>query len=290
MRAQLSDLVLAYDAGGSGRPLLLVHGYPLNRTTWRPQVDNLTDAARVIAPDLRGHGESNAPDEPYTVDRLADDLVELLDELGLAEPVVVAGLSMGGYVALAFYRRHQERVAGLILAATAPGPIPRPAKPIATRPWPWRAKRAWAPLPTACCLRCSLRKPTSPIPTWFSTCGTSWPQPRSTASSAISPPCATGPIPPSCWAAFSSRCWSSTAKKISLSRPAKPRRPLPACQTPAWRWSRAPATCSTWNSPRRSTRKSARFLKSFLKKTVNGPGTTDQPLPSHLPRIRCGVR
>jgi 3-oxoadipate enol-lactonase len=121
MRAQLGNIVLAYDAGGSGRPLLLVHGYPLNRTTWRPQLDNLTDAARVIAPDLRGHGESNIPDEPYSVDRLADDLVELLDELGLAEPVVVGGLSMGGYVALAFYRRHQDRVAGLILAATRAG-------------------------------------------------------------------------------------------------------------------------------------------------------------------------
>jgi 3-oxoadipate enol-lactonase len=121
MRAQLGNIVLAYDAGGSGRPLLLVHGYPLNRTTWRPQLDKLTDAARVIAPDLRGHGESNIPDEPYSVDRLADDLVELLDELGLAEPVVVGGLSMGGYVALAFYRRHQERVAGLILAATRAG-------------------------------------------------------------------------------------------------------------------------------------------------------------------------
>src|SRR5260370_31433791 len=121
MRAQLSEIVLAYDASGSGRPLLLVHGYPLNRALWRPQVENLVDAARVIAPDLRGHGESNVPDQPYTVERLADDLAELLDELGLAEPVVVGGLAMGGYVALAFYGRHQARVAGLILAATGAG-------------------------------------------------------------------------------------------------------------------------------------------------------------------------
>jgi pimeloyl-ACP methyl ester carboxylesterase len=121
MRAQLNEIVLAYDASGSGRPLLLVHGYPLNRALWRPQVENLVDAARVIAPDLRGHGESNVPDQPYTIERLADDLAELLDELGLAEPVVVGGLSMGGYVALAFYRRHQARVAGLILAATRAG-------------------------------------------------------------------------------------------------------------------------------------------------------------------------
>ena len=121
MRAQLHDIVLAYDAIGSGRPLVLIHGYPLNRKMWRPQLESLTDAARVITPDLRGHGESSAPNEPHTVDRLADDLVELLDDLGLAGPVVVGGLSMGGYVALAFYRRHQERVAGLILAATRAG-------------------------------------------------------------------------------------------------------------------------------------------------------------------------
>ncbi len=121
MRTQLHDLVLAYDANGYGRPLLLLHGYPLNREIWRPQVEHLADTAQVIAPDLRGHGESSAPAEPYTVDRLADDLVELLDHLGLAGPVVVGGLSMGGYVALAFHRRHPDRVAGLILAATRAG-------------------------------------------------------------------------------------------------------------------------------------------------------------------------
>ena len=121
MRAQLSDIVLGYDASGSGRPLLLVHGYPLNRQMWQPQVATLGDAARVIAPDLRGHGESGAPDGPHSMERLADDLAEMLDGLGIGEPVVVAGLSMGGYVALAFYRRHPARVAGLILAATRAG-------------------------------------------------------------------------------------------------------------------------------------------------------------------------
>ena len=121
MRAQLHDLVLAYDLHGTGRPLLLLHGYPLNRHLWQPQLAPLADAAQVIAPDLRGHGESSAPAEPHTVDQLADDLVALLDHLGLAGPGVVAGLSMGGYVALAFHRRHPERVAGLILAATRAG-------------------------------------------------------------------------------------------------------------------------------------------------------------------------
>jgi pimeloyl-ACP methyl ester carboxylesterase len=121
MRAQLHNIVLAYDASGSGRPLLLLHGYPLSRKTWRPQLENLGDAARVIAPDLRGSGESEVTEPPYGIDQLADDAAELLDELKVSGPAVVAGLSMGGYVALAFYRRHLERTAGLILAATRAG-------------------------------------------------------------------------------------------------------------------------------------------------------------------------
>ncbi|MEP7356299.1 MAG: alpha/beta fold hydrolase [Anaerolineales bacterium] len=121
MRAQLPGLVLAYDSAGSGQTLLLLHGYPLSRRLWRPQLEYLTDAAHVIAPDLRGHGDSDAREGPYTMDQLADDAVALLDSLGLSQPAVVAGLSMGGYVALALCRRHPSRVAGLILAATKAG-------------------------------------------------------------------------------------------------------------------------------------------------------------------------
>jgi pimeloyl-ACP methyl ester carboxylesterase len=118
MRAQLPGLTLGYDATGSGRPLLLLHGYPLNRKMWQPQLEQLVDAANVIAPDLRGHGDSDAPGGAYSMDQLADDAVALLDQLNLTGPAVVGGFSMGGYVALAFYRRHPARVAGLILAAT----------------------------------------------------------------------------------------------------------------------------------------------------------------------------
>lgn len=121
MRAQIHNLVLAYDENGSGRPLVLIHGYPLNRKIWQPQLQSLTDAARVIAPDLRGSGESDVPPPPYSIERLADDVAELLDDLKIDEPAVIAGLSMGGYVALAFYRRHMARAAGLILAATRAG-------------------------------------------------------------------------------------------------------------------------------------------------------------------------
>src|ERR1700737_3698515 len=106
MRVQIPGLTLGYDASGTGRPLLLLHGYPLNPKMWRPQLESLVDAANVIAPDLRGHGDSDAPGGAYSMDQLADDAVALLDQLGLAGPAVVGGFSMGGYVALALYRRH----------------------------------------------------------------------------------------------------------------------------------------------------------------------------------------
>lgn len=121
MRAQLPGLLMAYADHGAGRPLLLLHGYPLSRRLWQPQVEALSSAARVIAPDLRGHGDTEAPPGPYTVDQLADDAAHLLNHLGLPGPVIVGGLSMGGYIALAFQRRHPQRVAGLILAATRAG-------------------------------------------------------------------------------------------------------------------------------------------------------------------------
>jgi pimeloyl-ACP methyl ester carboxylesterase len=118
MRAQLPDFVAGYDERGSGQPVLLLHGYPLSRRLWQPQLDLLRDAGRLIAPDLRGFGETDPPRGAYTMDRYANDAAALLDELGITRPVVVLGLSMGGYVALAFWRRHAARVAGLILAAT----------------------------------------------------------------------------------------------------------------------------------------------------------------------------
>jgi pimeloyl-ACP methyl ester carboxylesterase len=109
-------LELAYDEAGSGTPLLLVHGWPLDRTMWAGQLGGLGTYARVLAPDLRGFGGSTVR-PPYTIDQYADDLVAFLDALGLAR-AVVCGLSMGGYVAFSMLRRHRERVRGLVLADT----------------------------------------------------------------------------------------------------------------------------------------------------------------------------
>jgi pimeloyl-ACP methyl ester carboxylesterase len=118
MELVLPDLNMAFDDVGSGQPILLIHGFPLNREMWKPQIEALSAHFRVVAPDLRGHGETPPTPGPYTMEMLADDCHTLLQALGIKERVVVCGLSMGGYVTLAFYRRHPERVAGLVLAST----------------------------------------------------------------------------------------------------------------------------------------------------------------------------
>ena len=104
-----------------GQTLLLVHGFPLDSRMWCEQLTGLAGRARVIAPDLRGHGLSDTPQEPHSMEQHADDLAALLDHLGVKK-AIVAGLSMGGYVTLAFWRRHPERVAGLALVDTRAEP------------------------------------------------------------------------------------------------------------------------------------------------------------------------
>lgn len=108
---------LAYRESGSGRPLVLLHAFPLSSTMWLEQRDGLSDACRVITPDQRGFGGSPLGDDPPSLDAAADDVAELLDRLDL-DQVVLGGLSMGGYVAMALLRRHPDRVAALLLADT----------------------------------------------------------------------------------------------------------------------------------------------------------------------------
>jgi 3-oxoadipate enol-lactonase len=103
---------------GGGTPLLLVHGYPLDHSMWRGQIEGLADVCRVIAPDLRGFGASSVTPGTVTMQQFADDLVGLLDALKIKEPVVFCGLSMGGYVAWQFALRHRSRLAKLILCDT----------------------------------------------------------------------------------------------------------------------------------------------------------------------------
>ena len=117
-RLTVNGVSLAVEHRGSGPGVLFIHGFPLDRTIWRHQLETLTGQRR-IAPDLRGMGQSDAPDLGYSMSTYAEDLVALLDALGVGQ-VVLCGLSLGGYVAFEFLRRWRERVRGLILMDTRP--------------------------------------------------------------------------------------------------------------------------------------------------------------------------
>lgn len=114
---RINDINLAYTDVGSGPPVVLIHGYPFNRSLWTEQAEALRSNHRVIMPDLRGFGESDSSDGVATMKRMAEDVGDLMDHLEI-EQAVIGGLSMGGYVALAFCRQVQARVKALVLADT----------------------------------------------------------------------------------------------------------------------------------------------------------------------------
>ena len=111
---------MEYDDIGTGIPLLLIHGFPHDRSLWRPQFDGLKDQARMIAPDLSDFGASGTALETMNMDDYATDLKALLDKLEIKQ-AVICGLSMGGYIALAFLSRYPDAVKGLILCNTKAG-------------------------------------------------------------------------------------------------------------------------------------------------------------------------
>jgi pimeloyl-ACP methyl ester carboxylesterase len=121
MKTLINGINMAWDDNGSGPALLLIHGFPLNRRMWRPQIAALAAAGyRVITPDLRGFGESDSTINHHTMDLFADDLVCLLDHLGI-EHAVVGGMSMGGYVLLNLLERYRERVTAACFIVTRSG-------------------------------------------------------------------------------------------------------------------------------------------------------------------------
>ena len=109
---------LAADVLGTGPPLVLLHSFPLHRGVWREQARMLSATHQLIMPDLRGFGESGSAPEILTMDAAAADVAALLDRLGITGSVALAGLSMGGYVALAFAEAFPDRVSHLILCDT----------------------------------------------------------------------------------------------------------------------------------------------------------------------------
>ena len=114
---RINDIEIAYTDSGIGRPVVLIHGYPFNRSLWNEQIAALSSSYRVIAPDLRGFGESESAPGTATMNVMAQDVALLLNHLGIAR-AAIGGLSMGGYVALAFYKQLPSRVRTLVLADT----------------------------------------------------------------------------------------------------------------------------------------------------------------------------
>jgi len=114
----IGDIQLNYVERGSGPVLLLVHGFPLDHTMWKYQLDTLAESARLIAPDLRGFGHSGVTEGTVSMEQYARDLAALLDALKVDEPIILCGLSMGGYIAWQFWRKHAKRIAKLILCDT----------------------------------------------------------------------------------------------------------------------------------------------------------------------------
>ena len=117
MKATINGITLSYQDQGQGAPLILIHAFPLSSAMWEPQVREFSKNYRVIAPDLRGHGESDAPLWSFTLDDYAEDICELLRHLGIAHATFV-GLSMGGYTLLALYRKFPELVERMVLSDT----------------------------------------------------------------------------------------------------------------------------------------------------------------------------
>ena len=117
MKKQISPtVVMEFEDVGQGIPLVLLHGYPLSAAMWRPQVAALRDICRVITPDMRGLGGTSGFEGPPSIEKMADDVHALLDQLKLHESIVLGGLSMGGYVSFAFARKYANRLRALVLA------------------------------------------------------------------------------------------------------------------------------------------------------------------------------
>ena len=111
---------IAWERHGSGDPLLLIHGLGYARWGWEPVLPGLAERFDVLSLDNRGIGESDAPPGPYTVEQLAGDAVQVLDEAGV-ERAHVVGTSLGGMVAIELALTAAERVDRLVLACTTPG-------------------------------------------------------------------------------------------------------------------------------------------------------------------------
>jgi pimeloyl-ACP methyl ester carboxylesterase len=117
-----SGVKIHYEVYGNGPPVILTHGYSSTSAMWRDQIAALSQRHRLILWDMRGHGQSDYPEEPsaYGEALTVGDIAGLLDAVG-AERAIVGGLSLGGYMSLAFYRAYPARVRALLIIDTGPG-------------------------------------------------------------------------------------------------------------------------------------------------------------------------
>jgi pimeloyl-ACP methyl ester carboxylesterase len=121
-RARLNGIEIDYEASGAGPAVLLSHGYSATRHMWDAQHAALGEQHRVISWSMRGHGETESPADParYSADLTVADMRALLAHLGV-ERAVIGGLSLGGYVSLAFYLAHPEMARALVICDSGPG-------------------------------------------------------------------------------------------------------------------------------------------------------------------------
>lgn len=113
-----NEIIISYNDLGAGRiPIIFIHGFPFDKSTWQPQMDFLKATHRVIAYDIRGFGKSTLGDEKLSISLFADDLIKFMDMLQIPK-AIVCGLSMGGYILLNAVHRYPARFAGLVLADT----------------------------------------------------------------------------------------------------------------------------------------------------------------------------
>ena len=117
---RMGNVQLFYETAGIGPDVVLLHPFPLNHHFWDGVVPSLSTRYRVVLPDLRAHGDSDAGDGPVTMSKLADDLDRLCRELRITRAIFV-GVSIGGYTLFEFLHRHRDRVAALVLANTRAG-------------------------------------------------------------------------------------------------------------------------------------------------------------------------
>ena len=127
MNATINEQIAHYVERGRGIPVIFIHGFPFSHRMWEPQLLALPDYFRKVAYDIRGHGESHIGDGQYSIEFFVDDLIALLDYLGI-EKAVVCGLSMGGYIALRAIEREPSRFLGLVLCDTRSTPDDNKAK------------------------------------------------------------------------------------------------------------------------------------------------------------------